>query len=348
MLYNKKKLIYVLLVLLPLLVLSIFYAITLTNEKKVNVKIELLQQYGKSESSEEEMLGLITSFTLDQVQNLYVADDAFKVIKKFSKEGILTRTYGYRAGKGPGEVSNIHNIYVDTTGNVYVIDKINQNINVYDSLNHLITTFKLHFLPAQIIAVRPLIVDVMGFPFSYDGDLIRRYNLFNVYSDKPEMTYCERPTGQNAKMSMMSGNSGRLVKSSEGNIYYSFFYPYIIQKFSEEGKLLSIINGTRSLNAPFFDPSVGIFKASSGVREVAILPGDILLLLVDIERGNEVEQYFDFIDGKNGEYLGSVLCKDLGLEQVRFIRSDIEGNIYMDKMDPYPHILKYKLFLELL
>ncbi|MDI6786400.1 MAG: 6-bladed beta-propeller [bacterium] len=344
--YNKKKQLLVLLVVLPVLVIGIFYAITITKEKKINVKIELIMQYGKDEISEEEMFGLISSFTLDQNQNLYVADDAFKVIKKFSKEGKLIQTFGYGPGKGPGELSNLHNICVDDSCNVYVIDKINKNVNVYDSLNHLITTFKLPFLPAQIIAVRPLIVDVMGFPFTYNGDLIHRYNLLNVYSDKPEMIYCERPKGRNAKMNEISGFSGILLKSPGGYIYYSYFYPYIINKYSEDGKLLLIINGTRSVIAPYYEPGTRIIKSPSVVREVAILPGDIILILVDIERGKEVKQYFDFIDGKNGEYLGSVSCTDLGLEEVRFIRSDVEGNIYLDKMDPYPHILKYKLFLE--
>lgn len=342
---NKKKLILFTLILLIGLVLIYFSESMLSKDRYVQIKLKPLIQYGKPEDNKEEMFGLITSFTLDQYQNLYVADDAFKVVKKFSREGKFIRNFGYGAGKGPGEFSAIHGICVDSIENVYVLDKSNINITVFDSLNNLVSSLRTPFLPAQIIAVNPMTVDVSGFPFTYNGNLIHRYNLVNKNSDKPEMTYCKRTNSEDAKLGMLSGNSGRLVKSSSGNIYFSFFYPYEIHKFSSAGQYLSTIKGTRSLTAPYVNPNTGSIDSPSGVQEFVILPNDILLALTYESTNGEKEQFFDFFDGKNGMSLGSVQCKDLNLKNIRFLRTDIKGNLYLDVMYPYPHILKYSVEL---
>lgn len=318
----------------------------LIKEDEVKIKLTALEQYGKVSASKNELFGLISSFTIDKNLDLYVADDAFKIVKKISKNGKVVREYGYGEGKGPGEFSAIHNIAVDTVGNLYVLDKINLNINVFDSLNSLISTLKLPFLPAQIIVISPMVVDVMGFPFTYEGDLIYRYNLLNSNSDDPQFTYCTRPTGIDSKMSLMSGNSGRLVKSNSGYIYYIYFYPYLIQKFSANGKLISSFEGHRKLDVPHQNSINGTIESNSGIRECAILPNDIIVLLVYQKNDNRIDQFFDVIDGKTGKFLGTTNCRQLGLEQVRLIRTDFLGNFYLDFLNPYPYIKKYKIVLE--
>jgi hypothetical protein len=144
----------------------------------------------------------------------------------------------------------------------------------------------------------------------------------------------------------MSGNSGRLVQNNSGEIYYIYFYPYLIQKFSSTGKLINSFKGYRKLDIPHQNPRTGVFESNSGIRECVVLPNDILILLVYVKNEDKVDQYFDVIDGKTGEFLGSTNCKELGLERVRLLRADFQGNIYLDFMNPSPHIKKYKISLD--
>lgn len=342
---NKKVILIISSIFFILAIIAVIIKI-LIHEKEVTIKLSPLTKFGKANNSENELLGLISSFTIDKNLDLYIADDAFKVIKKISKDGRLIRKYGFGIGKGPGEFSAIHNITVDTVGNLYVLDKINLNINVFDSSNSLISTFKLPFLPAQIIVTSPMVVDVMGFPFTYDGDLIHRYDLRNLNSNDPQITYGARYKGVDSKMSLMSGNSGRLVKGNSEFIFYIYFYPYLIQKFSANGELISSFEGYRKLDIPHQNPQTGAIESNSGIRECAILPGDIIVLLVYQKNENRTDQFFDLIDGKTGKFLGSANCRDLGIEQVRLLRSDFLGNIYLDFINPYPHIQKYQVTLE--
>lgn len=341
---SKKK--WLLFSLMPAIVAVIFfYNYSFSKKENIHAELKIVRQFGKADDAKEEMFGLITSFTVDQHQNLYVADDAFKVVRKFSKEGKLIKNYGNGAGRGPGEFNAIHNICVDTSGNLYVLDKINRSLSVFDSLNNLIKVVKLPFLPAQIISIAPMVVDIMGFPFTYNGNLIYRYDLSKENSDKPVMTYSERLTDSKAMLSVRSGNSGRLVKAPSGDIYYCFFYPYLIYKFSKEGKFLRSFKGGRTLTAPFMDPKSGMVESPAGIKEFVVLPNDTLLLLIYDGSSGKAKQFFDFIDGENGNFLGSVSIEELGINEVRFLRADLHSNIYLDVMNPYPHILKYKLRL---
>jgi len=63
----------------------------LIKEDEVKIKLTALEQYGKVSASKNELFGLISSFTIDKNLDLYVADDAFKIVKKISKKTELKR-----------------------------------------------------------------------------------------------------------------------------------------------------------------------------------------------------------------------------------------------------------------
>ncbi len=332
-------------VMLFLGLLVYWYKSSSLGTKQISGKLELLKQFGSADASKPETIGLISSFTLDKNENLYVVDPAFEDVKEFSEDGRFIRSYGYGGGSGPGEFRAPNGAFVDSAGNVYVIDEANLNVTVFDSLNHLIATLHLPFIPAQVIAMGLTKVDISGFPFFYKGDLISSYDLTRESSDKPEMTYCQRLTGKDAEIGFRSGNSGRLLISPLGDIYFSFFYPYVINKYSQSGKLLLSIRSDREIPPAIFNPSTNIAPRISGIKELVILPNDTIMALFDeVTMGNQ-RQYFDFYDGKTGSFLGSIPCKKLGLDKVRFMRADRQGNIYMDIVNPYPHIMKYRLTL---
>lgn len=340
----KKKLLKMSFLLFVILLLSFSVSLVLNKEKELNATLEFIQEFGSPIGDEDDIIGMITSFFVDHELNLYVADDAFKVIRKYSTDGKLLEKFAFRAGKGPGEFSNIHSIYVDSLFNVYAIDKINSNLTVFDSSNTLLLTKKIKFMPAQIVVYEPMVVDISGFPFTYQGNLIHRYNLLS--GDSVITTYAERPTDKKFELGFRSGNSGRLVNDKSGFIYFSHFYPYVIKKFSFDGKLLNIFEGNKDIAAPFRSTITNTIESPAGIRELVILPSNKLLVLFVEKKGDELIQYFHIWDSENGEFLGAIPCKDLGLNFVRFIRSDNEGNIYLDFIDPYPHIVKYKLTFE--
>lgn len=314
----------------------------LDSRKNLTIKLIPTQEYGNP--TNDDILGMITDFFIDHELNLYVADDAFKVIRKYSVNGKAIRKFGFGAGKGPGEFSNIQSLHVDSLLNIYVVDKINSNITIFDSTNNLLYTRKLLYMPAQLCVSEPMNVDILGFPFTYKGDLIHRYN-FSV-GDSVVITYAQRPNEKRYELGFLSGNSGRLVKDQAGFIYYSYFYPYVIKKFSPNGQLVNLIEDEMNLPAPFRSSGTNIIESPAGIKELAVLPNNKLLVLFVEKNGEELIQSFHLWDSENGEFLGAIPCKDLGLNFVRFIRSDNEGNIYLDFIDPYPHIVKYKLTFE--
>jgi DNA-binding beta-propeller fold protein YncE len=53
-------------------------------------------------------------------------------VVKFSKDGKFVLEFGKR-GKGPGEFTLVHNVQVDAQGKVYVSDRENQRIEVFDA-----------------------------------------------------------------------------------------------------------------------------------------------------------------------------------------------------------------------
>jgi hypothetical protein len=312
-----------------------------------SIKLELEQQYGSSNATGDELIGMISAFFVNENKALYIIDNAFKKIKMFSEDGKLLKTFGKGPGKGPGELNGPNGIAVDSMGNIYIIDKINQNITVFDSLNNLLTTQTISFIPSQIIAVSPMIVDILGFGFSYRGNMIYRYNLKNANSADTVFTYCERLDERKMEIGFMTGNSGRLLKDSRGNIFTSFYYPYRIFKFSSEGKLLMTIKEVRNIDPPIIDPTSRQIRSSTGIRGLGIFEEEnVLLILVSKTSDDEYYQYFDFFTLEQGEYLGSISCKALGLDRVRYLCTDNDGKLYLDIVDPYPHILRYKVLFD--
>jgi len=81
-----------------------------------------------------------TDVTWDSDDNIYVSDGYFNSeIAKFDKHGNWIKRWG-SAGKGgehanenPGQFSNPHNIGIDRSNNIYVADRGNRRIQVFDT-----------------------------------------------------------------------------------------------------------------------------------------------------------------------------------------------------------------------
>jgi hypothetical protein len=77
----------------------------------------------------------------DSAGNIFVADgSAPSRIAKFDKNGVFIKSWGGR-GEGPGQFSTPHSIVVDSKDNVYVADRGNRRIQVFDTEGKLKTQY---------------------------------------------------------------------------------------------------------------------------------------------------------------------------------------------------------------
>jgi streptogramin lyase len=74
-----------------------------------------------------------TDVAWDAAGNIFVSDGYNnKRIVKFDKNGKFLKEFGSR-GKGPGQFEDVHTIQVDRQGNVYVGDRANKRLSVFDN-----------------------------------------------------------------------------------------------------------------------------------------------------------------------------------------------------------------------
>ncbi len=82
-----------------------------------------------------------TDVAWDKDGNIFVSDGYNnKRVVKFDKNGKFLKDFGSR-GKGPGQFEDVHSIQVDHAGNVYVGDRANKKLNVFDNDGNFKTAY---------------------------------------------------------------------------------------------------------------------------------------------------------------------------------------------------------------
>jgi len=103
------------------------------------------------------MFRQVTDVTWDPQDNIYVSDGYVNSrVAKFDKDGNIVSSFG-EPGSGPGQFNTPHTIAADAKGNIYVGDRGNARIQVFDengNLEHIITAMDDVPLPAVIHAIR--------------------------------------------------------------------------------------------------------------------------------------------------------------------------------------------------
>jgi DNA-binding beta-propeller fold protein YncE len=102
---------------------------------KMNLQGEVLLRLGRKgvQGNGQDTFNLPTDVGFAPNGDLYVSDGygGARVVK-YSREGKYLLEWGKR-GKGPGEFELPHNVVVDAQGKVYVTDRENQRIQVFDA-----------------------------------------------------------------------------------------------------------------------------------------------------------------------------------------------------------------------
>lgn len=282
--------------------------------------------------------GDIVDLTTDAHCNLYVLDRSFPRISKWDESGNLLSSIDLRVGDGPGEVRSPKFIAVDSSGTLFVADRVHRRVNVVDQSGHFVGSFPLELYPADGCVGPDGCLYVIGFPFSYRGPLVK------VYAPDGSLvrSFCERPAETEA--ARMSGNSGRIATDQKGYIYHSFHYPYEIRRYATSGELVASFGRKVGwFRPPKVDPVTRAVEDLARVAGLGFLPDGKILHVVGGKEDGATFAYFMDIFNPDGSFIYSLTLVGCGLVTVRCFEVDRKGNIYFDHVEPYPHIVKYRL-----
>jgi len=309
------------------------------SENRITFKLKIFTEYGRDTLSVKSLIGFISDVTIDSSGNVYVLDKFSKTIKKYQSDGQFVDEFGFGEGEGPGELLNPKSIQVDDLGNIYVTDINKKTLTVYNNKNKLVIISKLPFWPAELLVTKPYEIFVIGFPFTYSGDLIYRY-LIEKDILVLKSIFCRRIDSQNRFEIEHTGNAGRLICGEKDELVYSFSYPYEIRKYKDTGTYINKLTG----NVNFFETPYykrrNIIETTCGTSGLVYLRNNILVNVIYKKDDSNMDYYFDFIDYKKMKYLGTINSKDFGFKVIRHVDSDKNGNLYLSIDEPYPKVVK--------
>jgi sugar lactone lactonase YvrE len=88
-----------------------------------------------------------TDVTWDPAGDIFISDGYINSrVAKLSKEGAWLKSWG-EPGKGESQFSTVHNIAADASGTIYVADRNNRRIQVFDSDGRFLRTMQIDIPP---------------------------------------------------------------------------------------------------------------------------------------------------------------------------------------------------------
>jgi hypothetical protein len=153
----------------------------------------------------------VTDMTWDSGDNLYISDGYINSrVAKYDKDGNWVGSWG-EPGPGPGQFNTLHSIAIDAQNRIYVADRGNGRIQVFDTSGGLINTIKID---ATAPANTPVLI----------GNRPTEASPGNMHPGSP-WTVCITP-------------------GPVQYLYVSDAYPGRIYKLSLDGKLLGWLGGS--------------------------------------------------------------------------------------------------------
>jgi hypothetical protein len=85
----------------------------------------------------------VTDMTWDSLDNLYISDGYINSrVAKYDKDGNWMESWG-EPGSGPGQFNTLHSIATDLQNHIYIADRGNVRIQVFDTSGKLLNTIKI-------------------------------------------------------------------------------------------------------------------------------------------------------------------------------------------------------------
>lgn len=334
--------------LLFVLIVTIFQSCSdVEPQSYFQVRIDSKNIIGVENGNENEIIGLPSDFVVDEKGNIYVADMAFKKIKKYSSSGKFLKSFGKGEGKGPEEFLEIRGIDIDSLGNLYVVDMRLRRVSIFNKEANLIGIINTKYEPAFVQAFSTNRIYVIGFPYSYEGDLLYQYDL-SKKNDEPVEIFCSRYKGSNQFEIENCGMVPKILKDNKREILFcSDYFPYRTRIFNiNHNVLFELSREVAFFKPPYIKQKNPLYVTTiSGIYAIARLNKNILIkmLLFKNEQQEKMELFLDFWDLDKRIFLGSVSQEELGINIGRYIYADENGYFYNYEHDPYPHITKYKM-----
>jgi DNA-binding beta-propeller fold protein YncE len=166
------------------------------------------------------MFRQVTDVTWDAAGDSYISDGYINSrVAKYDPDGNWIKSWG-EFGKGPGQFRVLHSIQADAQGNIYVADRGNARIQVFDGDGNLIRIIQVG-VPFDYVRARPAIGPKPGAP---DGSL----------------------ASYGAALTMAPGSPWALCITPPPNqvLYSADAFPGRIYKLTLDGKVLGVLGET--------------------------------------------------------------------------------------------------------
>jgi hypothetical protein len=186
---------------------------------------------------------------------------------------------------------------------------------------------------------------IEGFQWTYTGKIIHHYTQEGVFLD----SFGERTA--DSTMFALGANGGHLRTDTLGKIYHTNPYPYRVDVFSRDGKLLNQIQRTeKGFEKPKLKDGRLTFK--SGLRGIVLINNMIAVFAWMDYHKNEWKMDLYNADGKLLYTIPST-CFPNKLCRYEQSASDSKGNLYLyinpesslPPIDADPVVIKYHLNL---
>lgn len=313
------------------------------NEKEV--KLEYILTIGNDDFEEDEnyYFAAIRDFTLDQHGNLYVLDNKTMRINKYTPNGIFMQSIALVRGNGPAEFTWPMKVALDKEDNLYITNH-HGRIIVLDKNGKLIKQIRAKGTLAFMVVDS----DKNIYLTKGSGTNIPRIFKYNPQGELVN-SFCKINNDKLLEFLGKVGDWECLSVDHENNIYYSAIYPYEIRKFSPEGNLLKCFSREAGFKEPYIKILHGfkLTKAASASIGITVLPDGKILNIIRHRKQlkdnkTEYECWFDLFS-KEGKWLISFSSERLKIERIYFFALDPNGYLYVNCINPYPHIKKFKI-----
>lgn len=306
------------------------------------IQLEREMSIGKPDDSESEsMFGRIAGATVIPDGDIYVLDDGFRKIYRFSIAGESLGSFG-REGQGPGEFAFPLAIASDAEGIIYVADL--GRILVFDQEGNPIETFR-HGLTGS--PIRSISVDGQGNIYVSSLDVFNQNVVHKFDTDRKLVnSFCKSfAVGTDTDVRLEQFVAGGHLEIVGSNLYYSQLYPYEIRVFSLEGNLEARIQRPNDfMEPPIFEQSngqrkMGLPSSSARVRRLPNL--GILNSVICTGAGEGNERAVLDLFHKDGTLVASMTRAERWILEA----IDEQGRIYASIRGDVPSIERYRVHL---